>query len=102
SLAAGLSAPAAILIGVTNACGGGLLRDIITREEPLMLKPGQFYVMASLLGGCIFIAGTQYLKLPATAAALIAVVATFVFRMLAIAFNWRTVAIQPWGFEPEE
>jgi len=26
--------------------GGGLLGDIITREEPLVFKPGQFYVLA--------------------------------------------------------
>ena len=102
SLAADLSIPAALMVGAINACGGGLLRDIITREEPLMLKPGQFYVMASLLGGCLFIAGTQYLQLPATAAALTAVGVTFIFRMLAIVFNWRTVAIQPLRFETEE
>src|SRR6185369_3867521 len=77
SLAAGLSVPAAILVGVINACGGGLLRDVITREEPLVMKPGQFYAMASLLGCGIFVVLTRQALLPAPAAALLAIGATF-------------------------
>ncbi len=100
SLAAGLSAPAAILVGVTNACGGSLLRDIITREEPLIMKPGQFYAMASILGACLFILAENWLRPPP--AALFAIAATFAFRMLAITFNWRTTAVQPWLFNTDE
>ena len=37
-------------VGVTNAVGGGLLRDILTGEEPLVFKPGQFYVLTALAG----------------------------------------------------
>jgi uncharacterized membrane protein YeiH len=102
SLAAGLSVPAAILVGVINACGGGLLRDVITREEPLVMKPGQFYAMASLLGCGIFVILAREVSLPATAAALIAIGATFLLRILAIVFNWRTVSVQPLLFEHEE
>jgi uncharacterized membrane protein YeiH len=102
SLAAGLSIPAAVLVGVINACGGGLLRDVIIREEPLMMKPGQFYVMASLLGCVVFVVLVQYTEWTASLSALIAIVVTFVFRILAIVLNWRTSAIQPWLFDPEE
>jgi len=102
SLAVGLSIPAAILIGVINACGGGLLRDVITREEPLALKPGQFYVLASFLGCVLFVTVIQQTPLAAPMAALAAIGATFIFRMLAIVFNWRTVAVQPWLFETED
>ena len=96
SVAAGLSFPAAVFVGVTNACGGGLLRDIITREEPLMLKPGQFYVLASLLGSGIFVTLIRRTEMRAPVAALIAMAATFLFRVHAIAFNWRTAPVQPW------
>ncbi len=102
SLAIGLSVPAAVLVGVMNACGGGLLRDVIVREEPLLLKPGQFYAVASLLGCILFVVLTRYTELGATLSAIFAIAATFSFRMLAIVFNWRTVAIQPWLFPPEE
>src|SRR5436189_1275934 len=47
---AGLAVPACIFVGVVNAVGSGLIRDILVREEPLMLKPGQFYTIASVLG----------------------------------------------------
>lgn len=93
SLTAGLSVPAALLVGVVNAAGGGLLRDLITREEPLVFKPGQFYVLAALAGGVTFVSLTSHTSLSATQAALIAIALTFVLRMLSIIFNWRTSPI---------
>ena len=42
--------PRVFLLGVVNAVGSGLIRDVLVREEPLMLKPGGYYVIASLLG----------------------------------------------------
>ena len=50
ALTAGLPPPAAVLVGVVNAIGGGLLRDVLTREEPLVFKPGQFYLLTALAG----------------------------------------------------
>jgi uncharacterized membrane protein YeiH len=93
SLTAGLAVPAALLVGVINAAGGGLLRDLITREEPLVFKPGQFYVLAALAGGVTFVFLTSQTPLSATPAALIAIALTFVLRMLSIIFNWRTSPI---------
>jgi len=102
ALAAGLGIPAAVLVGVVNACGGGLLRDLITREEPLVFKPGQFYVFASLLGCVLFalLAGKAVVSVPL--AALLAMTLTFLCRILAIAFNWRTSAVQPWLFDRDD
>src|SRR5213082_1624496 len=47
---AGLAIPACVFVGVVNAVGSGLIRDVLVREEPLLFKPGQFYVIASVLG----------------------------------------------------
>lgn len=94
----GLSAPAAVLVGVINASGGGLLRDIITREEPLVFRPGQFYVLTAVAGAVVFVFLSVEFKFSATAAASIAIGATFVFRALTITFNWRTTALA----KPEE
>ena len=41
---AGLAIPACIFVGVVNAAGSGIIRDVLVREEPLIFKPGQFYV----------------------------------------------------------
>jgi uncharacterized membrane protein YeiH len=96
ALAANMSIPAAIMIGTINAVGGGLLRDIIVRVEPLMLKPGQFYVLAALVGSILFVSLVVGTTLSAPQSALIAIGATFVFRVLAIWFNWQTKAVRPW------
>ena len=92
---ADLAVPAAILVGVINAAGGGLLRDILTREEPLVFKPGQFYVLTAFGGSVAFVFLSVYLEIPATKAALAAIALTFVLRVLTIAFNWRTTSVAP-------
>ena len=44
-----------MLVGLCNAVGGGLLRDVIVREEPLLMKPGQLYFLATLVGCVAFV-----------------------------------------------
>ena len=90
---AGLAAPAAILVGVINASGGGLLRDIITRQEPLVFRPGQFYVLTAVAGAVTFVFMHVQLGTSPTTAAMTAIAVTFVFRALTIVFNWRTSAL---------
>jgi uncharacterized membrane protein YeiH len=93
SLYAGLSVAAAILVGVINAAGGGLLRDVLVRDEPLLFKPGQFYVLAAFAGCLLFPLLVLQFKMEATPAALIAIGTTFVFRVLAIQFNWTSPSL---------
>lgn len=90
ALASGLSIPAAMLIGVLNAAGGGILRDVLAREEPLVFKPGQFYVLAALLGAAVFVVAGQFCGLAAQTAALLAIAVTFAARLLSIRLGWRT------------
>jgi uncharacterized membrane protein YeiH len=93
SLQAGLAVPAAVLVGVINAVGGGVLRDLLVREEPLVFKPGQFYLLTALAGAVTFVFASAYLELSANRAAVAAVALTFIFRVLTIAFNWRTAPV---------
>ena len=95
SLLAGLGPTAAVLVGVVNAVGGGLLRDVITREEPLTFRPGQFYVLVALAGAVTFVFLTAQIGVAPTRAAMVAIGITFIFRMLTIVFNWRTAAVAP-------
>lgn len=39
---AGLPVLGVMVIGCVSAVGGGLLRDVVLREEPELLRPGQF------------------------------------------------------------
>lgn len=90
SLMAGLGPTAAVFVGVVNAVGGGLVRDVITREEPLTFRPGQFYVLVAFAGAVMFVVLAVQSGIAATTAAFISIALTFLFRMLAIIFNWRT------------
>jgi len=85
---------AAVFVGVVSAVGGGLLRDVLIRTEPLLLKPGQFYALAALFGACLYAALTIGFRLPGLTAAICATVATVGFRVLAIIFNWKTRAVE--------
>jgi uncharacterized membrane protein YeiH len=95
SLSAGMSHEAAVLVGVINAAGGGLLRDVLVREEPLLFKPGQFYVLAAFAGCVLFELLALEFKMEATQAAGIAIGATFVLRVLTIQFNWKSSSLGP-------
>jgi uncharacterized membrane protein YeiH len=90
AIQAGLGVPAALLIGVVNAAGGGLLRDVLAREEPLIFKPGQFYALAALAGAVSFVGLAVFAGIDASWSAVIAIAFTFLLRLLAIRFEWRT------------
>ncbi len=95
SLGAGLSVPAAILVGVINAAGGGLLRDVITNEEPLVFRPGQFYALVAVAASTLFVVLTVELELAPMDSAWIVIGVTVVFRGLTILFNWKTAPLAP-------
>lgn len=107
SLSAGISPTGAVLVGLVNAVGGGLIRDVLVRDEPLFFKPGQFYALAALAGCTVFVMLVEFWRLPFEQAAWIGICATFLFRMLAIELNWRTGPVQRWdwrqrGQEPDD
>jgi uncharacterized membrane protein YeiH len=91
SISFGLPIPAAILIGILNAVGGGLLRDVLARDEPMLFRPSEYYAIAAFLGCSIFL-GLSLPGLNAQYAAIIAIAATFLFRMLAVRFGWKSAA----------
>lgn len=93
SLHAELSIPSAIFIGVINGTGGGLLRDILVNR--VWMLPGQLNAIPALIGTIIFVGLVDPLHVDATLAAWIAIAFTFVMRVLAIRYDWRTQALLP-------
>jgi uncharacterized membrane protein YeiH len=85
----------AILLGVTNAVGGGVLRDVLARDEPLIFKPGQFYALAALFGCVVFAALTAGFGVGAKAATLAAIAVAFGARMLSMWLRWTTAVLEP-------
>ena len=94
SLIAGASPEAAVLVGLCNAVGGGLIRDVIVREEPLLMKPGQLYFLATLVGCSAFVLMSHRYGWEVERSAYAAIAITLLMRVLAIRFNWTT---RPFG-----
>ncbi|MCU0330228.1 MAG: TRIC cation channel family protein [Candidatus Kapabacteria bacterium] len=90
AILAGLSPLGALFIGVLNAIGGGLLRDIIIREEPEVFRPSHFYAVAIAAGVVTFLVLGRYVSIRAETAAMIAIGVTIAIRSLALRFGWRT------------
>src|SRR5262245_17546320 len=89
SLVAGLPPEGAVLVGLCNAVGGGLIRDVIVREEPVILKPGQLYFLATLVGCILFVLLSHHYGIETQSAAWTAIVVTMLLRVAAIRFNWK-------------
>jgi uncharacterized membrane protein YeiH len=90
---AGLPLIAVVFVGVANGAAGGLLRDVVMREIPAQMRPGQ-YASLTLLAACgVYLLLTQHLGFTPNEAAWVTVGAFFIARVLTIRFNWRTSAI---------
>jgi len=85
---------AAVFVGVATAVGGGVLRDVLIRIDPLIFKPGQFYALAALFGACLYAGLIVGFHVPGLPAAIWATSATVAFRVLAIVFNWKTRPVE--------
>lgn len=75
----------ASFMGVMTGTMGGIFRDVLCNEPPVVFQ-SQLYATVSWAGSLLFI-GLLYLELEATLSAIIAGVAIFVFRLLAIRFD---------------
>jgi uncharacterized membrane protein YeiH len=87
ALAAGQGWPIILVMGMITGCMGGLLRDIVCNEVPLVLKQGQLYVTCAFAGSlAAVLAGLAGLS---TGAALLACAATVLtLRAGSLAFGW--------------
>ena len=50
ALADGQGWPIVLVMGMITGCMGGLLRDVVCNEVPLVLKQGELYVTCALAG----------------------------------------------------
>ena len=96
---AGLPLIAIVFVGVANGVAGGILRDIVVREIPALMRPGQFAALTLLAACGVYLLLTLQGQLPPNRAAWITVGVFFVARVLTIRFNWRTSSV--WEDEPE-
>ena len=98
---AGLPLIAIVFVGVANGVAGGILRDIVVREIPALMRPGQFAALTLLAACGIYLLLTLQGQLPPNRAAWITVGVFFVARVLTIRFNWRTSSVWEDESEPQ-
>ena len=84
----------AALVGVVNAVGGGILRDVLTRTEPQIFKPGTLMAVAALAGCVAYLLLTLILRVDASIAAWLTIALCFAIRALSVRYNLTTHAIE--------
>ncbi|HZV81310.1 MAG TPA: trimeric intracellular cation channel family protein [Geobacteraceae bacterium] len=75
-----------VMMGIFTATAGGMMRDILSSQVPLVLQK-EIYASACLIGGTLlyFLHGTS---LPPVLSLVISAVAVIALRICAIHFNW--------------
>lgn len=92
----GLNPVSAVLLGVTTAVGGGLLRDVTANEVPKIFDPRDVYAVPAFAGAFLVVlldtfGWSNVFTMTAVA------VGVFAFRILAWRFSWRVpLAVQGW------
>jgi uncharacterized membrane protein YeiH len=96
ALEAGLGPMPACLLGVLTGVGGGLLRDLLLGEIPLVLRTGELYAVTALAGSLVVIGADAIDRYGPTAAAC-GVTLVFLLRVAAMRRHWS--APLPRGLE---
>ena len=86
----GVSASVAVLMGTMTATFGGLIRDIVCAEVPLVLRR-EIYVTAAAMGSLTFVL-LAWLGTDGDAALLAATGVCFAARGLSLWFGWSLPA----------
>lgn len=90
---AGHSAPIALLMGTITGVAGGVVRDVLTVEIPLVFRPGRLYATAAIAGAglCVLLAAVGVSKDPAALAGMAAIAG---LRLAAILWELKLPAIR--------
>jgi len=93
ALNAGLGPAPAALLGMLTGVGGGVVRDVLAAEVPLIFR-SEVYAVASMLGAIIVIVASQagFSGIPSE---ILAALATFILRMVSVLRGWRIPVARP-------
>ena len=84
---------AATLLGMLTGIGGGMVRDVLVREIPTVLRT-ELYAVAALIGAAAVVIG-RMLDVPSGAAAGVGAVLCFGLRFMAIRRGWQLPIARP-------
>jgi uncharacterized membrane protein YeiH len=87
ALAFGVNPFVAALLGMLTGIGGGVLRDLLVNEIPMVLR-ADLYALAALAGAAVVVGG-HLLRWPPTATTIAGAVLCFGIRFVAIRRGWN-------------
>lgn len=77
-----------LVMGVVTGCMGGIMRDVVSNEVPLVLKTGELYVTCAFAGSAATAIASHFGLQPSLVAAA-CITVTFALRAGSIALGWR-------------
>jgi uncharacterized membrane protein YeiH len=78
---------AATLLGMFTGIGGGMVRDVLVREIPSVLRT-ELYAVAALIGASVVVAG-EMLRLPPSVSSIAGAILCFGLRFMAMRYRWQ-------------
>ena len=96
----GHTAQVAVILGITTAVGGGVLRDIMLNRIPVILER-EIYASAALIGAAIVVSGNYFNWISADLASILGLLVCVGLRMLALKYQWNMPATKPQNFRSE-
>lgn len=94
ALAGGFGPVIVVIAGIVTGSFGGLMRDVVGNEVPLVLKKGELYLTAAF-GGALLALVLTGLGMPRPAALIACGVGTFLLRAGSMLFGWSLPAYRP-------
>jgi uncharacterized membrane protein YeiH len=93
ALLRGLNPMIAAVLGMLTGIGGGMLRDVLVTQIPIVLR-ADLYAMAALAGAAVVVMAPM-LHMPAVVAAIVGGVLCFALRFGAIRYGWHLPTARP-------
>ena len=84
----------AVIMGTVTGSFGGLLRDVLINETPLIFRT-DFYASACVLGSIIYVLMGRYSSLPIEWVQFISAISVFIFRVLAVVLHIQLPTFNP-------
>lgn len=88
ALAYGHNGEVAVLLGITTAVGGGVLRDVLLNRVPVILAK-EIYASAALVGALIVVLGNYLKWVSGDWVSIVALITCFALRLLALRYHWN-------------
>jgi uncharacterized membrane protein YeiH len=86
ALDSGLSPVIAIMMGVVSAVFGGVIRDVLSNQVPLIFRK-EIYAFACLAGALVYM-GLDYLSIWSELKLVLSILTVIAIRLLSIRFKW--------------